>query len=290
MNFSITKAGRPVAAVAVSAALALAVAGCGGSSGSSAAGTSAATGGASAGASGITLVQPGTLTACTHLPYKPFEYNDNGKVVGFDVSLVKLLADKLGAKVNVINVEWSPIISGAAFAAKKCDVGMGAATITPERQKAVLFSKPYMNADQALLVKASTPYKDLAALKGKKLGVQTATTGQIYASKHEKQFGYTSIVYPDSLSLFNAVKSGAVDAAIQDNAPEFYYAKTNPGMKVTAVFPTGEKYGFMVKKNDPNATKLVDQLNAVIAKAKQDGTYNKIFKQWFGALPKSATK
>lgn len=272
---------RSVVTAAVCVAVAGAAAGCSSSSGASTAAKSS---------DGISLIKSGALTVCTHLPYKPFEFNQGGKVVGFDVSMLDLLSAKLGVKTKVISMDWSQIVSGAAFAAKRCDVGAGAATVTPERQKAVQFSKSYFDANQALMVKAGASYTNLASLKGKKLGVQTATTGQVYGDKEAKTYGYQTVVYPDSLSLFNAVRAGAVQAAIADNAPELDFANNNPGVKVTAEFSTGEHYGFMVKKNDADATKLADTLNAVLAQAQQDGTYTKIYKQWLGRAPQTATK
>lgn len=88
----------------------------------------------------IKLVNPGTLTLCTHLPYKPFEFvNEDREVVGFDVDLAKLLADKMGVDTKIISIGWNQIVSGAVFAANKCDLAMGGATITDKRAKAVLF-------------------------------------------------------------------------------------------------------------------------------------------------------
>jgi polar amino acid transport system substrate-binding protein len=249
-------------------------------------GLTAACGGSSSGtAHGIKLVHKGQLTVCTHLPYKPFQFTKGGKVVGFDQSFMELLAKKLGVTTNVISLEWTQITSGAAFAANKCDVAMGAATITPERQKSVQFSEPYFNANQALLVKKGAPYQSLADLKGKKLGVQADTTGQLYGDKFAKKYGYTTVVFDDSVSEFNGVQAGKVAAAINDNGPLLNFARENPGTEVTAEFPNGEKYGFMVKKNDPNATKLVHMLNGVITKSRKDGTYDKLYKKWFGTLP-----
>ncbi len=272
MTVSPRRAGRMVAGIALATSLAMTVSGCGGSS----------SGGS---ARGISLVHAGQLTACTHLPYKPFEFSQNGKVVGLDVSMVDLLARKLGVQTNVVNIGWAQVTSGGAFAARKCDVGMGAATITAKRAKSVKFSAPYFKATQALLVKSDSPYHGLADLKGKKLAVQTDTTGQLYANAHAKQYGYTTVVFDDSLSEFNGLMAGAVDAAINDNGPEYNFVNSNHGAKVTKEFDTGEHYGFMVKKNDKNAEKLVSKFNSVIAASKKDGQYDKIFKKWFGRLP-----
>lgn len=239
---------------------------------------------------GIEFVSEGELTVCTHLPYKPFEFRgDNGEVVGFDVSMLELLAEDLGLEMSIVDIAWSQITSGAAFAADKCDLGMGAMTITDERDKALLISDPYFDATQALLVQKDSGYSGLEDLEGKKLGVQTDTTGQFYAEEHAEEFGYEIVVFDDSLTEFNGVKTGKVDAAINDNGAMYDFVQANSELEVAAEFDTGEHYGFAAQKDDENAQKLVDRLNDVIAQAKKDGTYDKIFKEWFGALPKKAT-
>jgi len=237
-------------------------------------------------AHGIHLVNAGKLTICTHLPYKPFEFiNKDGKVVGFDVDILNLLAKKLGVKEKVISIDWNQITSGAVFAARKCDVAMGGETITKKRAQVVLFSDPYFDATQVLLVKKGSGISGLADLKGKRLGVQTDTTGQIYADKRASKYGYTTVIFSDVALETSAVSAGAVAAAINDNGPMYQYVQSHPKTKVAAEFHTGEHYGFAVKKHSANAKKLVGVLNKVIAKAKKDGEYNRIFKKWFGQIP-----
>ncbi|MEV5963946.1 ABC transporter substrate-binding protein [Kribbella sp. NPDC051952] len=267
-------------AVASAAVLALTLSACGSDSDS---------GGGSedkAKAAGITLVKPGKLTVCTHLPYKPFQYKDGTKVVGFDVDMLDLVAKDLGIEQDVVNIEWSQITSGAAFAAKKCDMGMGAMTIREDRAKALSITEPYMDATQVLLVKKDSPYKTLADLKGKKVGVQADTTGKDYANAHKAEFGYEVITFDDLTLLTNNVKSGRVEAGINDNGVLYPFVSDNPDTTVVAEFDTGEKYGFAAKKDDPSGTKLVEKFNELLTKAKSDGSYNDIYKKWFKTEPK----
>jgi polar amino acid transport system substrate-binding protein len=234
---------------------------------------------------GIELVKKDELTVCTHLPYKPFQYRDkSGEVVGFDVDLIGLLSKDMGVKQTVVDVDWTQVTSGAAFKADKCDLGMGGMTITPEREKSILISDPYFDATQALLVKKGGA-ADLAALKGKKVGVQSDTTGADFGNKNAEKYGYEVITFDDSSLEFNAVKAGTVDAAINDNGVLYDFAKANPETEVTAEFDTNEQYGFAGLRDDANATKLMDKLNAAIAEAKDNGEYDKIYKKWFGTLP-----
>ncbi|WP_353249753.1 transporter substrate-binding domain-containing protein [Salinisphaera sp. T31B1] len=237
---------------------------------------------------GIHLVQADALTVCTHLPYKPFQFTRDGDVVGFDVDILKLLADDLGVEEKVVSMDWNQITSGAVFAAGKCDIAMGGATITPERAEAVLFSDPYFNATQALLVKDDSGISGLADLKGKRLGIQTDTTGALYANKHADQYGYTTVVFDDLALETAAVSAGQVAASIGDNGPLYQYAADNPGTAVAAELDTGEHYGFLAEKNDDNARKLVDRLNKLIAQARESGAYDRIYEQWFGHKPGQA--
>ena len=237
---------------------------------------------AASGTSGITTIESGKLKACTHLSYKPFEFKEGSEVVGFDVDLMDLLAKDLGLEQEVVDIEFATITSGAAFAAKKCDAGFGATTINDERKKAVLFSDPYFDSTAALLVKKDSGITDLAGLKGKKLGVQTDTTGQEFGEKEKEANGFTPVVFDDLPTQLAGVLSGRVDGAINDNGPLLDYAKDNPTTEVVKEFDTGEQYGLMFKKDDPNGTKMAEKANEIIKAAKADGRYNTIYKKWFG--------
>jgi polar amino acid transport system substrate-binding protein len=266
--------------VAAAAVLALTLAACGSDEPSTSGGTED-----KAAAAGITLVNSGKLMVCTHLPYKPFQYKEGSDVVGFDVDLLDLVAKDLGLEQEVVNIEWAQVTSGAAFKAKKCDMGMGAMTITPERQAAISITDPYMDATQVLMVKKDSGIKSLADLKGKKIGAQADTTGKKYADDNAKQNGYTVIPFNDLAIQTNNVKSGRVDAAINDNGVLYDFVKANPDMEIAAEFNTGEQYGFAALK-DGSGPKLVAKFNELLAKAKTDGTYNEIYKKWFGVEPK----
>jgi polar amino acid transport system substrate-binding protein len=242
-------------------------------------------GGATA-AGGVQLVKSGTLTVCTHFSYKPFEFKDpSGKPVGFDIGLTDLAAKKLGVTTTYVDIEFAQITSGAVFAAKKCDLAMGAITINDKRKQAVSFSDNYFSASQALLTKKASGIKDLPDMKDKKLGVQTDTTGQAYAEKNKGANGFQVIVFDDLPTELTGLQSGRVDAVVNDNGPLLDFAKSNPDFTVVKEFNTGEQYGFVGQKNNANATKLMGVFNDALSASIKDGTYAKIYKTWFGAEP-----
>ncbi len=234
--------------------------------------------------SGVKLVKDGKLVTCTHLSYKPFQYSEGDKTVGFDVDLVDLVAKKLNVQQEILDTAFEGIQNGQSLNVGDCDVAAAAMTITDERKKALDFSDSYFDAEQALLVKKGTGYKDLSALKGKKLGVQQSTTGEIYANENKDKFGYEVVQFEDLTLQETAVRTGAIDAAINDNGPLYDYAKEFPDTEVTTEFPTGDKYGIGVKKDNKA---LLDVVNQVLKDAKSSGEYDKIYEKWFGKKPAS---
>ncbi len=265
---------------AVVSATTLALAACGSSSDSGGSTGSNPSGGPQ-------LVSSDALTVCTHLSYKPFEFKDpSGNVIGFDMDLAQNAAKQLGqSKVTIVDIDFASQTSGAVFAAKKCDMAMGAVTINDKRKQSVAFSTPYFSATQALLAKKSAGITDLSSLKGKKLGVQTDTTGQAYGDKNKDANGYETVVFDDLPTEIAGVQSGRVDAAINDNGPLLDFAKSNPDFAVVKEFDTGEQYGFLFQKDNPNAAKIKDAFNAALKKSIEDGSYKASYKKWFGSEP-----
>ncbi|MFD7662644.1 ABC transporter substrate-binding protein [Streptomyces sp. NPDC059788] len=231
-------------------------------------------------ASGVQLVSPGTLKTCTHLPYAPFQVKKGGEIVGFDVDLVDLVAKELKVPQEIVNTPFEGIETGQDFNIRKCDLAAAGMTITDKREKVMDFSDPYFNATQALITKKGKPYKKVEDLKGRKLGYQKATTGAEYAKKHGQ--GVELVEFEDLGLLLTAVKSGQVDAGINDNGVLFDYVKQNQDTAVTAEFDTGEHYGIGVRTGNDALRK---KINEVLKKIRSDGSYDRIYKKWFGTAP-----
>ncbi len=233
-------------------------------------------------ASGVRLIEEGALTVCTHLPYKPFQFNQGGEVVGFDVDLMDLVAKDLGVKQKIINTPFEGIQSGQSLNTGECDAAAAGMTITEERTKVLDFSDPYFEATQALLVKKGSGISSLQDLSGKSLAVQEGTTGAIYAEDNAPE-GVEIRTFEDLALLTTAVKTGQVDAGINDNGVLYDYVRSNPDTEVATEFNTGEQYGFAVAKDQND--ELLKAINQVLAQAKRDGTYDKIYQKWFPGAP-----
>ena len=275
---------RPFVVVAAAAALGLAACSSGSSGGSTggAGGGSGATSGA--GATGVSLISSGKLTVCTHLPYAPFQSNDDtGKTVGFDVDMMDLVAKKLGVEQAIVDTPFEGIKSGQDLSTGKCDVAAAGMTITDERKKAILFSLPYFDATQALLVKKDSTVATLADLKGKKLGAQAATTGLDYAKSKQAENGYEIVEFQDLATETQALSTGQIEGAINDLPVWTEAIKEDKGAtKVATQFDTGEQYWFGMKLGNDALKKVVDE---AITTAKSDGTYAALYTKWIGQAP-----
>jgi polar amino acid transport system substrate-binding protein len=235
-------------------------------------------------AGGVELVKAGQLTTCTHLPYPPFQSEIDGKVQGFDVSLIDLVAKDLGVKQDILDTPFENFKTGAFLNSGECDLAAAGMTITEERKKNVDFSDPYFNATQAVLVDKKSGISSFAGLKGKKLGAQAQTTGEDYA----KSKGLDPVSFESSDAVLNGLRTGQVQAVVIDYPVVQGWLKDKANadaFEVVDNLDTGEQYGFTVKKGN---TKLRAAINKAIEDAKADGTYKKLYEQWIGPYDESA--
>lgn len=240
-------------------------------------------------ANGVKLIKQGAIVTCTHLPYAPFQSKDAaGKVVGFDVDIINLVAQKIGVTQEIVDTPFEGIKSGQDLNSGKCDVAAAGMTITDARKQVLDFSVPYFDATQALLTATGKPYKTLADLSGQRVATQAATTGEDYVNKQVKEQGLKIEVvsFKDLAAQQQALATGQVAAAVNDLPVWTEFIKNNPGnFVVAAEFDTGEQYGFAVKKGgDPE---LLKTINETITAAKSDGRYNAIYEKWIGKKPTS---
>ncbi|MBV7695149.1 transporter substrate-binding domain-containing protein [Streptomyces sp. TRM70350] len=275
MNTVLGRRARMLAATTATAGLVL-VAGCS-SDGDGGSGTKTAAG-------GVELVQAGQLTTCTHLPYPPFQSEIDGKVQGFDVALVDLVAEDLGVRQQIVDQPFENFKTGGSLNAGQCDLAAAGMTITEERKKNVDFSDPYFEATQGVLVDKKSGITSFADLKGKKVGAQAQTTGEDYA----KSQGLDPVSFESSDAVLNGLRTRQVEAVVIDYPVVQGWLKDQANaaaFQVAEQVNTGEQYGFTVKKGN---TELLAAINKAIADAKADGTYKKLYEQWIGPYEESA--
>lgn len=237
-----------------------------------------------AGAEFTTLID-GKIIVGSDTAFPPFENVVDGQTVGFDVDLMNAIGEKLGVDVEFKTYKFDALIAGLQ-AGTEFDMVASAMTITDERAQQIDFSDPYINSNQSLAVLNDSAVTSVDDLKeGDKVGVQSGTTGEIWANENLKPKGIVVTPYDDILAAFGALAAGDIQGIVND-APISQDVVKDParGAKVVAEIPTGEQYGFAFSKEN---TALRDAVNGALAELKTDGTYVEIYKTWFGAEPLS---
>jgi polar amino acid transport system substrate-binding protein len=210
----------------------------------------------------------GTLTFGTDQPvYEPWFVGDdpsNGK--GFESAVAYAVADKLGYAKE--NVKWVRVPFNAAIAPgpKTFDANLNEFSITDERRQAVDFSSPYFDVTQAVVAVKSSPaagVKDLAGLKGLKLGAQVGTTSYTAA----KAIDPNVAVFNNNDDAKAALSNGQIDALVLDLPTAFQVQSELTDGVIVGQLPTGtdkpEQFGIVLDKNSPLTacvSKAVDEL------------------------------
>ena len=222
-------------------------------------------------------VVPKVLKVGSDIAYAPFEFMDaTMKPVGFDIDLLDAVAKDMGytTKYETSAFDGLPLALGS----QKYDAVISAMTITPDRQKTVLFSDKYFLATQYIAVKKGSAIKSVNDLKGKRVGVQASTTGQ-YAVE---ALGVKTNKYDTTPDALTDLVNGGLDAVVADSPVVLYFIKEKPSANIVAIqgdFPK-EYYGIAMQLDNKD---LAAKLNASLKTVISNGEYSKIYKKWFNA-------
>jgi polar amino acid transport system substrate-binding protein len=234
---------------------------------------------------GTGLARAADLRAGANIGNVPWEFQDaSGAYVGFEVELVNEVAKRLGKTVEIENIPFTGLFP--AVQSGRIDMAVSSITITEKRLASVSFAQPYYDSDQSLTARADSGIKALADLKGKVVAVDTGSTGDIWATAHQGQYGIAEIRRFEGLNpAMLDLAAGRIDGYISDIPALLYYVKDKPNLKVVTRIPTGEKYSIMFAKDSP----LASQVNDVITALKKDGYLAALHKKWFGVEPEAGT-
>ncbi len=240
-----------------------------------------------------TTVTPIKLKVATNAEFPPFESLDasTNEIVGFDIDLMNMIAEKIGAEITFENMEFDGVV--ASIPSGTCDVAISGLTINAARSKTVDFSVPYYeDTSQILIVKkddtlfTGTTKAELdTQLENKKIGVCTGFTGQAYALGDE-DWGFAKIdgadvkIYDNVGLAVQDLKNGTIDAVIMDDAPAKEAATTAENVddvKVIDVALTTEAYGIAIKKGN---AELKEKIDNAIAELKAAGKIDELKTKW----------
>ncbi len=235
--------------------------------------------------SAIALMQPGTLTIGSEIGYPPFEdFADDGVTpIGYDIDFAYALGEKLGLDIVFVNTAWDGIFQGIDV---NYDCVISAVTITEERKETMLFSDPYINNYQAVVVPANyegeiTGFLDL---DGMTIAVQKETTSDILMSDYvdTKSIDCTISANEKIVTCFTQLTNGEVDAVVVDSTVAVGYLAANPDAYKIAFQDQTEPESFGMAMG-LNNTALQTAVNAAIAELTEEGFFDESVAYWFGA-------
>lgn len=218
-------------------------------------------------------VKEGVLTMATNAYFPPYEYYEGNEITGIDVEIAQAVADKLGLKLEIEDMEFGSII--IAVTQGKADMGLAGMTVDEERLKSVNFSDSYATGIQVVIVKEDSDIASIENLEGKKIGVQLATTGDSYA---KQDFGEENVeAYNKGADAVMALQQGKVDAVIIDNQPAISFVKSSDGLKILETEYAVEDYAAAIAKDNDG---LVTAVNGALSELKEDGTIQGIIDKY----------
>ena len=214
------------------------------------------------------------LRAGTNPEFAPFEYvGDSGEVEGIDVDIINEIAKDLGVTITMEPMDFDALVP--SLVSGKLDIAIAGMTITDERKQSVLFSDPYFNATQVVILPENSEIATQDDLKGKRIGVQMGTTGDLLVS--EESFGAGEVSrYNKGMDAALDLVNGRLDAVVIDTLPAKQFVASLTGLVVREdilVDVEVESYGIAVQLGQEE---LIAKINASLARMMEDGTYDAI--------------
>ncbi len=221
------------------------------------------------------IKEAGKLTVYTEAGFAPYEFMYENEIVGVDIEIMKLVAEKIGVELEITDVAFATICTSVKSA--KADVGAAGITITDERKEDVAFSDPYTKTEQYMVVAADNDdIKTLEDLKGKKVGVQEGTTSDILVNEFvaDKTLEGTVVTAYPAPAVAAAAVPAKIDAVVTDKLTAETIVANNSGLKTFKLVKADgsdvgtEYYGIAVNKAN---TELLAVINEVLADLVESG-------------------
>ena len=224
----------------------------------------------------------GEFVMATNAAFPPYEYVDGSDFTGIDVDIAGAIAEKLGKKLVVEDMEFDSIIE--AVKGGKADIGMAGMTVTPEREEEVNFTDSYATGKQVIIVNEGseiTTVDDLFNVGGYSIGVQRNTTGDLYTTWDLEDEGLATIErYSKGADAVQALKTGKVDCVVIDDQPAKAFVAEVEGLKILDTEYVEEMYAGAMSKDNEALYKAVD---AAMQELIADGTIQAIIDKYIAA-------
>jgi len=222
------------------------------------------------------------LVVATDTAFVPFEFKQGDKYVGFDVDLWDAIAKELKLDYTLKPMDFSGIIP--ALQTRNVDLALAGITITEERKKAIEFSDGYYKSGLQVMVRNNeNNIKGISDLNGKVVAVKSGTGSVEYAKANIKSKDLRQ--FPNIDSAYMELGTNRADAVLHDTPNILYFIHTAGKGRFKAVGDSieAQQYGIAFPKGSDD---LREKVNGALKTLKENGTYNTLYKKWFGTEPK----
>ena len=213
---------------------------------------------------GCTKKNENELIMVTEAGFAPYEYYENGEVVGVDVDIAKEIAKYLGKKLVVKDIAFDSIINEVKTG--KADFGAAGISYSDDRAKNVDFSINYAISKQVVIVNNNSSIANVNGISNKKIAVQLGSIADTFVT--EKYKSANVVRQKKYLAAIEDLKTGKVDCVVMDELPAKESVSKNEGIKILDGSLTNDSYGMVVKKGNKE---LLDAINIVLQKLKDEG-------------------
>lgn len=205
------------------------------------------------------------LVMVTEADFAPYEYYENGEIVGVDVDIAREIAKELGKELVIKDIAFDSIINEVRTG--KADIGAAGISYSDERAKKVDFSINYSVSKQVVIVKNDSFINSIKDINDKKIAVQLGSVADTYVTENYKN---AEIVRQKKyLAAIEDLKVGKVDLVVMDELPAKEIIEKNSGIKILDGELTSDSYGMIVKKGN---TELLETVNKVLNRLSNDGS------------------
>ena len=218
------------------------------------------------------------LVMGTNAAFPPYEFyaEDGETIIGIDAEIAQAVADKLGMKLTIKDMEFDSLLTAVQSGA--VDIVFAGLTVNEERKQSVDFSMTYATGVQVIIVPEDSDIATVDDLSGKTIGVQAGTTGDIYCTD---EFGQENVKqFTNGALAVAALQNGQVDCVVIDNEPAKSFVAANDGLKILDTEYAVEDYAAAISKEN---TELTAKVNEAMEALKADGTIDNILAKYIKA-------
>lgn len=218
------------------------------------------------------------LRVATNATFVPFEFKDSdesSEYKGFEMDLIRAVAKEMGRDVEFNNIAFSGIIP--IIQQGDMDIAATGMTVTKERAQKVAFAAPFYESKLVILTPKNSNIHSVADLQSKQIAVQIGTTGAKYAEEQ----GYTIKQFDNNSEAIMELQVGGSPAAILDKPVADYFLTQDGKGKFDVIDIPNIKPEYLAFAINKDNKELLKQVNDAMAKLKETGEFQKIYKKWF---------